>query len=138
MNLIRGQTRFGAFTKALVLASLALALCEAIGADRGSAAMVGVWKLYKDDDRSDGPAPNELMSFWPSGKFRIAGDSPHQGLYRINGDQLQLLAKVGDRAIPIERAFELSGEQLRLKNRKTGWAHYQRVSERPQGEEPVL
>ncbi len=121
-----------------VAATLALHATESRATDSVSSQLVGAWKMYRDDDRPEGPVPNEIMNFWPNGKFLIAGNHRHEGLYRIDGEQLQLLAKVGDRAIPIQRNFQLSGEELKFKNQKSGWAYYKRVSRQPQGEEPDL
>lgn len=115
----------------------AILFCEfSKAADLASHRIVGSWQVYRDDDRSEGPVPNEIMSFWANGKFIISGDHPNKGLYRINGNHLVLLIKKGNRAIKADRRFELSDDELKFKNRKTGWVYYKRVSKQPGGEAP--
>ena len=111
--------------------------CElAKAADSPSPEIIGSWQVYKDDDLPDGPIPNEIINFWANGKLRISGDHPNIGLYRINRNRLEFLIKKGDRAIPVERQFELSAKELKFKNDKIGWVYYRRVSEQPEGKEP--
>jgi len=114
---------FGEFTKA---------------ADSQAPQIIGSWQVYRDDDRPKGPIPEETMEFWANGKLLITGDHPNKGLYRINGNQLELLMKKGDRAITVERKFELSDEELKFKNDKVGWVYYKRVSKQPESIEPDL
>jgi hypothetical protein len=106
--------------------------------DFRSQQLVGSWEMYKDDDRPNGPIPEETMSFWKNGKFLISGDHPHKGLYRINGNYLEFLLKKGDRTIRAERQFEITNDELKFKNKKTGWVYYKRISKKPMGFEPNL
>jgi hypothetical protein len=78
------------------------------------------------------------MTFWANGKFLISGDHPHKGLYHINGNHVEFLIKKGDLAITAERRFELSDQELKFNNEKTGWVYYKCVSKRPEGEDPDL
>lgn len=128
-------------SRIILLVSLAsltsMMSCEfAKAADSQSPEIIGSWQVYKDDDLPDGPIPNEIINFWANGKLRISGDHPNQGLYRINGNRLELLIKKEDRAIAVERRFELSAKELKFKNDKIGWVYYRRVSGQPEGEEP--
>ena len=118
---------------------VSMMFCESTkAADSQAPQIIGSWQLYQDDDRPKEPIPKETMEFWANGKLLISGDHPNKGLYRINGNQLELLIKKGDRAIPIQRQFELSAKDLKFKNDKVGWVYYKRVSEQPEGEEPDL
>lgn len=107
-------------------------------ADSQGFQIIGSWQLYRDDDLPEGPVAKETLDFWANGKLLVSGDHPNQGLYRINGNQLEFLIKKGDRALIAKRQFELSAEELKFKNDKIGWAYYKRVSEQPTGEEPDL
>jgi len=126
------------FLVSLVIAVALLFSEVSKAADSASPRIVGSWQVYRDDDRPEGPVPNETMSFWANGKILISGDHPNKGFYQINGNHLEFLIKKGDRAIRADRRFELSDEELKFKNRKTGWVYYKRVSEQPEGEEPDL
>ena len=118
---------------------ISIMFCELTNAaDSQAPQIIGSWKIYKDDDRPKGPIPKETMDFWANGKLLISGDHLNKGLYRINGNQLEFLIKKGDRAITVERQFELSAKELKFKNDKIGWVYYKRVSEQPEGEEPDL
>jgi hypothetical protein len=119
--------------------AIAILFCElSKAADLASPRIVGSWQIYRDDDRPKGPIPKEIMSFWANGKLLISGDHPNKGYYRINGNHLEFLIKKGNRAIRANRRFELSDEELKFKNEKTGWVYYKRVSKQPEGEEPDL
>ena len=123
---------------ALIGSALAVVLCASVNAEPSVVEIVGAWKLYKDDDRPNGDVPSEVMSFWANGKFSISSKHSHKGLYRVKGNQLELLAKVDDRAIPVSREFQLNGEEIRFKNLTASWAYYRRMSKQPQGKEPRL
>ena len=113
-----------------------LLLSTACAAVDRSADLVGVWQLFKDDDSPDGPITEETISFWPSEKFSISGNPPHQGIYRVRGGELQFFANIGEKGLWISRAYRLHGEELALKNIRTGWAYYRRTSLRPKEIEP--
>ena len=130
-------------TEIVLLVSMAFLISMMFGeltkaADSQAPRIIGSWQMYRDDDRPKGPIPKEIMEFWVNGKLLISGDHPNKGFYRINGNQLELLIKKGDRAIKVERRFELSDKELKFKNEKVGWVYYKRVSEQPEGEEPDL
>jgi len=99
---------------------------------------VGSWKLYKDDDSANGYVPNEVMSFWPNGKFKIYGDSNHKGLYRVSGNNLEMLVKIGDRALAISRQFQFQKNEFKFQNKNIGWVYYKRISDKPDDLEPDL
>ena len=116
-----------------------LMFCELTeAADSQAFEIIGSWQLFKDDDLPEGSIPMETLDFWANGKLLVSGDHPNKGLYRINGNQLEFLIKKGDRALLVERQFELSAEELKFKNDRIGWVYYKRVSEQPKGEEPDL
>jgi hypothetical protein len=118
---------------------ISIMLCGLIeAAELQTPQIIGSWQVYKDDDRPEGPIPKETMDFWANGKLLISGDHPNKGLYRIDGNQLEFLIKKGDRAITVERQFELTAKELKFKNDKIGWVYYKRISEQPEGEEPDL
>jgi len=118
---------------------VSLMFCELTkAADSQAFQIIGSWQLYRDDDLPKGPIPKETIDFWANGKLLISGDHPNKGLFRINGNHLEFLIKRGDRAIAVERQFELSDKELKFKNENIGWAYYTRISEQPEGKEPNL
>ena len=100
--------------------------------------IVGAWEVYKDDDNPGKDIPKEIMNFWNDGEFTISGKSTHIGLYRVNGNKLQLLVKVGDEAMLVERTFQVSEHELKFKNEENGWVYYKRVNDKPLGNPPDL
>lgn len=100
-------------------------------ADSRLESIIGTWRLDRDDDRPKGPVPNETMVFESNGKLFISGDHPNEARYRINGNQLKLQIMLGERAVTVERQFELSSQELKFRNEKRGWVYYRRVTASP-------
>ena len=131
--------KYGVVLLAFVSFLIASTSCELTrAADSEVLQITGSWQLYRDDDLPEGPIPKETLHFWANGKLLVSGDHPNKGVYRINGNELAFLIRKGDRTLLAKRQFELSAEELKLKNEKIGWVYYKRASKQPRGEEPDL
>ena len=98
--------------------------------------LVGTWEVYKDEERNGKTLPKEAMSFWANGVFEISGDHPHKGLYRIKASTMEMLIKLGDRSLRLNREFKIKNGELLFKNPNVGWVYYKQISEVPMGNEP--
>ena len=74
--------------------------------------LVGVWPLCVDPDQS----PKDSLVFESGGSGFVAREgSPNtEFLYRVEGDWLRLLARVGDQAVPVSLKISLDGRRLIL------------------------
>lgn len=123
----------------LLVVLLALSLADnAFAESAGADEFVGSWKLYKDDDKPGDTVHQEVMNFWPDGKFSIVSDPDYVGLYRVDGNKLELLVKLEEKALPIAREFKFTSKGLQFKNDKKGWVYYIRISDTPGGRKPKL
>ena len=74
--------------------------------------MIGVWPLCVDPDQS----PKDSLVFETDGSgYILRKDRPKtEFLYRVQGNSLMLLARVGDQAIPLSLKISRDGRQLLL------------------------
>ena len=91
---IHTPKKSGVIFLACIAVVTSLLFCELTkAADSQVFKIIGSWQLYKDDDVPEGPIPKETLDFWANGKLLVSGDHPNKGLYRINGNQLEILIK---------------------------------------------
>jgi hypothetical protein len=87
----------------LLCASPALAAAPALD-------LTGAWTLCQDPDGS----PKDSMQFKSDGTGSVthADARVTEFLYKVDGHSLQLLAHVGDRAVPISMSISDDGQKL--------------------------
>lgn len=118
----------------LILFILLLTSHSTYSSELTNSNLVGSWELYKDDDTPNKTPPYEIMNFWNNGRFCITRDFPYKGSYEINLSSLKLLVELTDRTITVSREFKFSNNELKFKNKKTGWVYYKRIGRKPMEE----
>lgn len=111
----------GEVTKQLLISSLKTIASE----------LIGEWRLYKDDDYPNKEKYNEILNFRSDGQFCIEATTIFGGEYDLKLNSLTILVSLFGNSIAQKREYKLKNDELKLKNKKNGWAYYKKLNETP-------
>ena len=91
--------------------------------------LVGIWELYKDDDKPDETLPDEKLLFYEDGRLLMITSGSRFGYYEPFSDHIEMIFDYNGREIMIQMKYVLNNGVLQFVNEGKGYVYYRKIEE---------